>query len=83
MKNIIIAIILSVSFIVCASILAKDRYKIIMNDGQIAGSITIKYDTVTGRTWRLGFPENCWVEVIDSGMHYVVPDKNREKNKDK
>jgi len=82
MKNIVIAIILSVSFIICAGILAKDRYKIIMNDGQIAGLITIKYDSVSGRTWRLDLPDNNWVEVVDSGLYYAVPDKNKNnKNK--
>ena len=76
MKNIVIAIILSVSFVICAYVLAKDRFKIIMNDGQSAGLITIKYDSVTGRTWRLALPDNHWVEVIDSGKYYVVSDKN-------
>ena len=78
MKNIVIAIILGISIIVCASILAKDRYKIIMNDGQSGGLITIKYDTVAGRTWRLALPENNWVEIRDSGKTYVLPE---EKNK--
>lgn len=82
MKNIVIAVILSVSFIICASMLAKDRYKIIMNDGQSAGLITIKYDSVSGRTWRLDLPDNNWVEVIDSGLYYAVPDKTK-KNKNK
>ena len=46
MKNIVIAIILGLSFITGAYLLAKDRYRIIMNEGQSAGLITIKYDTV-------------------------------------
>ena len=83
MKNIVIAIIMSISFIICTAILGTtiDRYKIIMNNGDGSGLITIKYDTATGRTWRLVLPESHWVEVIDSGMYYVVSDKNKEKNK--
>ncbi len=77
MRNVVIVIILSISFIIGASILAKDRYKIIMNDGQSAGLITIKCDTVTGRTWRLALPENNWVEVRDSGKTYVLPDEKK------
>ena len=80
MKNVVIAVILSVSLIICANMLAKDRYRIIMNDGQDAGLITIKYDSVSGRTWRLDLPDNQWVEVKDSGLYYVVPDKSK-KNK--
>lgn len=48
-----------------------------MNDGQSAGLITIKCDTVTGRTWRLALPENNWVEVRDSGKTYVLPDEKK------
>ena len=64
MRNVVIVIILSISFIIGASILAKDRYKIIMNDGQSAGLITIKCDTVTGRTWRLALPENNFLPAV-------------------
>ena len=83
MKNIVIAIVLSISFIICASISAKDRYKIVMNSVENAPSIVIKYDTVTGRTWRLVFPENQWTEAIDSGKYFVPLDENKEKDKNK
>ena len=78
MKNIGIAIILGISFIICAANLAQDRYKIIMNGGDGAGMITIKYDTVSGRTWRLILPESYWAEVIDSGKYFVLPDEKNE-----
>ncbi|MDD5070927.1 MAG: hypothetical protein PHV17_09390 [Candidatus Omnitrophica bacterium] len=86
MKNIVVAIILGISFIICVSILVKqfstvDRYKIIMNNGEGSGLITLKYDTVEGRTWRLALPECYWIEIQDSGMHYVLPDKDKGKNK--
>jgi len=82
MKNIVIAVILSISFIICAAIIsaAKDRYKIVMNEGQpVGGLITLKYDTVSGETWRLALPENYWIAVPDPGRHYVVPDLNETK----
>ncbi len=78
MKNIAIAVILSVSLIICASILTKDRYKIIMNDG---GLLTLKYDTVSGVTWRLSLPENNWTEIPDSGRVFVVPELNERKGR--
>lgn len=77
MKNIIIVVILSISLIICAAISVKDRYKIIMNDN---GLITIKYDTVSGETWRLALPESYWIRVPDPGRSYVTPELN-EKNK--
>lgn len=81
MKNIVIAIILGISLIISAAISVKDRYKIIMNDGDDSGIITIKYDTVGGRTWRLALPGNYWVEVVDSDNYYVVPDKKDKQGK--
>ncbi len=78
-NNIVIAIILSISFIICATILARDRYKIIMNNGELSGSITIKYDTVSGETWRLVLPESYWSRVPDPGRVYVVPELNEKK----
>ncbi len=82
MRNIVITIILSVIaiFIICASFLSKDRYKIIMNEGQSGGLITLRYDTVSGETWRLALPENFWIRIPDPGRVYIVPDLN-ETNK--
>lgn len=84
-NNIVIAIILSISLIICVSILApqfseKDRYKIIMNEGQAGGLITLKYDTTSGETWRLVLPESYWIRIPDPGRVYSVPELN-EANK--
>jgi hypothetical protein len=82
MKNIVIAIILGISFIICAAILGttKDRYKVVMNEGQTGGLVTLKYDTVSGEAWRLVLPENYWAKIPDPGRVYIVPELN-EKNK--
>ena len=82
MKNIVIAIILGISFIICTAIFGttKDRYKIVMNEGEPGGLITLKYDTVSGDAWRLVLPENYWIRIPDSGRVYFVPELN-EKNK--
>lgn len=87
MKNILISIIIGASLII-SSYLFRDiikwerykepsqigRYKIIMNSGgETAGIITIKYDTATGRTWRLTLPDNQWVEIKDYGWIYPMP----------
>ncbi len=82
MKNIVTAIILGISLIICAAILGntKDRYKIVMNEGQPGGLITLKYDAVSGDAWRLVLPGNYWVKIPDSGQEYIVPKLN-EKNK--
>lgn len=82
MKNIVVAIILGVSLVICTVILGttKDRYKIVMNEGQPGGTITLKLDTMSGETWRLVLPENYWAKIPDPGRVYIVPDLN-EKNK--
>ena len=82
MKNIVIVIILGISFIICAAILGttKDRYKIVMNEGQTGGLITLKYDTVSGETWRLVLPKSYWIRIPDPGRVYIVPELN-ETNK--
>ena len=48
------------------------RYQIIMNSGsEMAGAITIKYDTVTGRAWRAVLPNNKWSEIIEDRNNWV------------
>jgi len=82
MKNIVIAIILGISLVICATILGttKDRYKIVMNEGQTGGLITLKYDSVSGDAWRLALPESYWIRIPDPGQVYIVPEL-KEKNK--
>jgi len=76
MKTIIKTIIIVVSIIVLAYFLLIrsqiGRYQIIMNSGsEMAGLITIKYDTVTGRAWRAVFPNNKWSEIIENRNDWV------------
>jgi hypothetical protein len=81
MKNIVIVIILGISLIVCAVILGttKDRYKIVMNEGQTGGLVTLKYDTVSGDAWRLALPENYWIRIPDPDRVFIVPELNEKK----
>ena len=49
-----------------------------MNEGSdMAGFITIKYDTMTGKTWGLELPQRNWVEIKDYGYAYTEPEKKK------
>ncbi len=76
MKIIIRTIIIVVSIMVVSYFLLMrsqiGRYQIIMNSGsEMAGLITIKYDTVTGRTWRAVLPNDKWSEIIENRNDWV------------
>lgn len=90
MKNITVAILIGASLIISSFLLSPysaskngivkvpnqiGRYKILINSGVAGGLVTIKYDSITGKTWRLGFPENHWVEIKDYGRYYHEPKK--------
>lgn len=62
MKNIVIAIIIAVSFLIV--VFNYDRYQIVIDN---SGLMIFKYDKATGDTWRLQLPENMWVTIPDSG----------------
>lgn len=83
MKNIVIAIILSISLIICAAIL-QNRYKIIMNSGEMSGLVMMKYDTITGRTWCLLLSNRPWqwVEIKDYGRYYLPKNSFIPEEKD-
>lgn len=76
MNTIIKTIIIVVSIIVLSYFLLMrsqiGRYQIIMNSGsEMAGLITIKYDTVTGRAWRTVLSNNQWSEIIENRNDWV------------
>lgn len=42
------------------------------------GSITLKYDTVSGQAWRLVLPESYWIRIPDPDRVYIVPELNKK-----
>jgi hypothetical protein len=75
MKDIIIAVIIGISIIISSLIIGINlpgRYKVSMDS--VFGAV--KYDSVTGRTWRLG--KTQVMEIKDYGLAFEEP-KQEEK----
>ena len=80
MENIVVASVIAIGLIISAylfrDVVKYERYRIIMNSGgDSPGSITLKYDTKTGKAWHLKLPENHWIEVKDVERVDLEPKK--------